>query len=161
MQTRQCLTIWIYSELKNATTCWFARTLDFCSSISTFTQVLSYAIYDHIPTNIAPAACRGPPDSSHLTEASHPSVTWWHRWAARWPSRGLPSLSLLFHPLTFCATRLSASLVLASNSHTGSSTCLLEKHRVGFQPRATGWLVYAGLLCAEPRQFNSIQAHLF
>ncbi len=28
--------------------------------------------------------------------------------------------------------------------------CLLQWHRVGFQPSSTGWLVEAGLLCANP-----------
>ena len=91
----------------------------------------------HIPTNIAPAA---------LQRASRGQPP------ARWVFRGLFSLTILLAPLALlCASWLSASLVLASNSHNlMPPLCLLQRHSDGFQLSATGWLAKAGLLCAEP-----------
>ena len=62
-----------------------------------------------------------------------------------------PPLSLPFHPhARLCAYWCSASLVLGANNQPQATLCQAQWHRVGFQPSIMGWIVVAGLLCADP-----------
>ncbi len=71
-----------------------------------------------------------PPRHSQPHHGGQLPLSHWveQRWAATWTSRGLPPLSLLLASLALlCASWLSASLVLASNSQSEAHTLLLAE----------------------------------
>ena len=95
---------------------------------------------------------RGPPEASHPMEASYLSPTGWHRSGLR---NGPPEASHLWAysfspwpssvPPVYLFQWIWPPLTKLMPPHS-----LLLWHRFGLQPSATGWLVEAGLLCAEP-----------
>ena len=95
-----------------------------------------------------------PPEASQPVEASQPSTTAWHRGGLQsgspevlWKlSTSKPTLLSPNPPLCLFSLQWlwppTASLV--------TPLCVLQWQRLDLQPSATGWLVKAGLLCAEP-----------
>ena len=104
------------------------------------------------PTNIVPAALqrasRGWPP--HIDQ---PALIHWvaQRWAARWASSGPPDAGC-FWAYSFILWRTSVPpdfplhWFWPPTANLMLPLCLLQWHRVSFQPITTGWIVTAGLL---------------
>ena len=90
--------------------------------------ICNILFFSGYPTNIAPAtlqwAARGQPPCGSQPTFSH--------WVAQRSADFM--LDWFWSPIANLMPPL----------------CLQQWHRVGFQPSATGWLVEADLLCAEP-----------
>ena len=76
-------------------------------------------------------------------------------WSARCASGASPlNWCLYLLNLFLCASWLSISLILVSNSQAEAPQCLLQRLIIGFHPSASEWLQEAGLFCAEPPHFH-------
>ena len=106
--------------------------------------------------NIAPVARRQnaggqPPHGSQLT-----LIHWVaRRWAARWAaSRALEAGHLWAFSFILLPASVPTDVLLCwfllPTADLKLPLCQLQQHRFSFQPSTTGWIVAAGLLCAEP-----------
>ncbi len=107
-------------------------------------------------TNIAPAALQQPSEGQ-LPHGGQPTLTHQvaQRWAARWASGGsledshLSAYSFILWPASVPPV-VPLQWCWPPQADLEPPLCLFQWHRVSFQPNTIGWIVVAGLLCANP-----------
>ena len=117
---------------------------------NTIMPSVAYSHYLH-PTNIAPTALQRA-DGGQPPHGGQPPLI--HLVAQRWAAKvGLGRAAEGWLPLSLWPASTSTDFLLhwfwPTTANIVPPLCLLQQHRVGFQSSITGWIVVAGLLCAE------------